>query len=91
MHSNTRLHRYCGIFSHTAQSLTRNLGLYWCRNTDVGDKPKYIECSSKIVRRKKWESLTDLAQEIRLLMVRAFPGPTDRTTDIVARDVFIEV
>ena len=43
-----------------------------------------------MVRRKKGESLTDLAQEIRRLMVLAFPGPTDRTTDMVARVVFIE-
>ena len=32
----------------------------------------------------------DLAQEIRRIMVMAFPRPTDRTTDIVARDVFVE-
>ena len=44
----------------------------------------------KIVRRKKAESLTDLAQEIRRLMVLAFPGAADRTTDNVARDVVIE-
>ena len=43
-----------------------------------------------MVRRKKGESLMDLAQEIRRLMVMTFPGPTDRTTDIVARDVFVE-
>ena len=41
-------------------------------------------------RRKKGQSLTHLAQEICRLMVLAFPGPTDRTTDIVTRDVFIE-
>ena len=39
---------------------------------------------------KEGEFLMDLAQEIRRLMVLAFPGPTDRTTDIVARDVFVE-
>ena len=44
----------------------------------------------KMVRRKKGESLTDLAQEIRRLMMLPFPGPADRTTDVVARDVFIE-
>ena len=44
----------------------------------------------KMIRRKKGESLTDLAQEIRRLMVLAFPGPADRTTDVVARDVFIK-
>ena len=42
----------------------------------------------KLVRRKKGESLTDMAMEIRRLMVMAFPGPMDRTTKIVARDVF---
>ena len=39
---------------------------------------------------KEGESLTDLAMEIRRLMVMAFPGPTDRTTEIVARDVFLD-
>ena len=44
----------------------------------------------KMVRRKKGELLTYLAQKIRQLMVMAFPGPAERTTDIVARDVSIE-
>ena len=44
----------------------------------------------KMVRRKKGESLTDLAQEIRRLMVLPFPEPIDRTTGMVARDVLIE-
>ena len=44
----------------------------------------------KLVRRKKGESLTDLAMEIRRLMMMAFPGPTDSTTEIVARDVFLD-
>ena len=44
----------------------------------------------KMVRRKKGESLTDLAMEIRRLMVMAFPGPTDKTTDVVAGDVFVD-
>ena len=39
---------------------------------------------------EKWESLTDLAMEIRRLMVMAFPVPTDRTTEIVARDVLLD-
>ena len=34
--------------------------------------------------------MTDQAMEIRRLMVMAFPGPTDRTTEIVARDVFLD-
>ena len=34
----------------------------------------------KMVRRKKGESLTDLAMEIRRLMIMAFPGTGDRTT-----------
>ena len=44
----------------------------------------------KLVWRKKGEPLTDFAMENRLLMVMVFPGPTDRTTEIVARDVFLE-
>ena len=44
----------------------------------------------KMVRRKKVECLTDLAMDIRRLMVMAFTGPTDRTTEIVARDVFLD-
>ena len=44
----------------------------------------------EIVRRKKGESLTNLAMDIRRLMVMVFPGPTDRTTEIVARDVFLD-
>ena len=44
----------------------------------------------KRVRRKKWNSLTELAMEIRQLMVMALPGSTDRTMEIVARDVFID-
>lgn len=44
----------------------------------------------KMVWRKNGESVTDLAQETRRLMVMAFPDPADRTTDIVARDIFIE-
>ena len=43
-----------------------------------------------MVRRKKRESLTDLAMEIRRLMVMTLPGIGDRTTEIVARDVFLE-
>ena len=44
----------------------------------------------KLVRRKKGESLTDLAMEIRRLMVMAFAGPTNRTSEVVARDVFLD-
>ena len=44
----------------------------------------------KMVRRKKGKSLTDRAHEIRRLMVMAFPGHADRTTDTVAKGVFIE-
>ena len=44
----------------------------------------------KMVRRRNGESLTDLAMEIRRLMVRAFPGFTDRRTQIVARDVLLD-
>ena len=44
----------------------------------------------KLVRRNKGESLTNLAMVNRRLMVMAFPGPTDRTTEIVDRDVFLD-
>ena len=43
----------------------------------------------KLVRSKKGGSLTDLAMEIRRLKVTAFSRPTDRTMEIVARDVFL--
>ena len=44
----------------------------------------------KIRRRKKGESLTDLTQDVRKLMVLAYPGPQDRTTEILVRDSFLE-
>ena len=52
-----------------------------------GSVPGSVEV---LVRRKKVESLTELAMEIRQLIVMAFPGKTDRTTKIVARDVFLD-
>ena len=36
------------------------------------------------------ETPTDLAQEIRRLMVRAYPGPPKKTTEIVNRDAILE-
>ena len=59
--------------------------VYWSRG-----QAEVYRAQMKMVRRKKGESLTDLVQEIRRLMVLAFPGVADRTTDVVARDVFIE-
>ena len=50
---------------------------------------KVFQAQLKMVRRKKGESLTELAMEIWRLMVMAFPGPTDRTMEIVVRDVFL--
>ena len=44
----------------------------------------------KIRRRRKGESLTDLSQDIGKLMVLAYPGPQDMTTQILARDSFLE-
>ena len=44
----------------------------------------------KIRRRKKGESLTDLAQDIRKLMSLAYLGPQDRTTEALALDSFLE-
>lgn len=44
----------------------------------------------KIRRRMKGETLTDLAQDVRKLMVLAYPGSQDRTTEILARDSFQE-
>ena len=34
--------------------------------------------------------MTDLAQLVPKLMVLAYPGPQDRTTEILARDSFLE-
>ena len=42
----------------------------------------------KMVLRKNGESLTDLAMKIRRPMVMAFTVPTDRTKEIVVRDLF---
>ena len=39
-----------------------------------------LRAQLNLVRRKKMESLTDLAMEIRQLMVMALTGPMDRTT-----------
>ena len=44
----------------------------------------------KIHRRKKGETLTDLAQDVRKLMVLAYPGSRHRTTEVLARDSFLE-
>ena len=44
----------------------------------------------KMVRRRKDESLIELAMEIRRLMVMAIPGPWNRMTEIVAPDVFLD-
>lgn len=55
-----------------------------------GGQAEVFRSQLKLVRKKKGKSLTDLAMKIRRLMVMAFPGLTDRTTDIVARDVFFK-
>ena len=44
----------------------------------------------KMIRRKKGKSLTDLAMEIRKLMVMDFLGSQDSTTEVIARDVFLD-
>ena len=44
----------------------------------------------KIWRRKKGETIIDLAQGVRKLMVPAYAGPQDRTTDVLALDFFLE-
>ena len=41
-------------------------------------------------RRKVGETLQSLYQDIRRLMVLAFPGPTNITTEIVGRDSFLD-
>lgn len=43
-----------------------------------------------IRRRKKGESFTDLAEDGRKLMVLTFPQLQDRTTEVLARDSFLE-
>ena len=54
------------------------------------EQAEVFRAQLKLVQRKIGESLTDLAMEIRRLMVMAFPGQTGRTTKIVARDVFLD-
>ena len=41
-------------------------------------------------RRKTGETLQSVYQDIRRLMVLAFPGPTNATTEIVGRDSFLD-
>ena len=55
------------------------------------DEAEFYLSQLKIRQRKKGETLTDLAQEIRKLKVLAYPGPPNNTTDMVARDAFLEV
>ena len=54
------------------------------------DQAEVYRSQLKIRHRKKGESLTDLAQEIRKLMVLTYPGPPYKTTEMVARDAFLE-
>ena len=42
----------------------------------------------KIRSRMKSETLNDLAQEVRTLTVVAYPGPQDRTTEILSAILF---
>ena len=54
------------------------------------DQAEVYRFQFKMRHRKKGKTLTDLAQEIRKLMVRTYPGPPNKTTQIVARDAFLE-
>ena len=72
--------------SYTFGDLKRTLEVVY---GGVGQAEVY-RSQLKIRRRKKGETLTDLAQDVRKLMVLAYPGPQDKTTEVVARDSFLE-
>ena len=54
------------------------------------DHAEVYRSQFKIRHRKKGESLTNLAQEIRKLKVLAYPGSPNDTTEMVVRDAFLE-
>ena len=53
-------------------------------NRCTGAGAEVYRSQLKMIRRKKGKSLTDLAMEIRKLMVMAFPGSQDSTTEVIA-------
>ena len=53
------------------------------------DQAEVYRSELKIRHRKKGETFRHLAQEIRKLMVVAYPGLSNKTTEMVARDAFL--
>ena len=43
------------------------------------------------LRQRSDQTLNDLSQEVRRLVALAYPGPTNSTTEILARDAFLEI
>ena len=54
------------------------------------DQAEVYRSQLKIRRRKKGKSLTDLAQDVRKMMILAYHGFHDRTTAVLTRDYFLE-
>ena len=74
------------------QGCRSNKDLRWTLLRIYGsDDQAELYRSQLIIRhRKKGETLTDSSQEIRKLMVLAYPGPPSKTTEMVAMDAFLE-
>jgi hypothetical protein len=53
-------------------------------------KPNGTVLSLRSRRRKRGEKLQDVYTDIRRLMSFAYPGPTNETSEIVARDAFLD-
>jgi hypothetical protein len=70
-------------------SLHHLLALLISRFGSAGQAEKY-RAELRARRRRSGETLQSLFQDIRRLMVLAFPGPTNATTEIVGRDAFLD-
>ena len=71
----------CGSYKDLRRTLRRIYG--------SDDQAEVYRSQLKIWHRKKGEMFTDVAQEIRKLMVLAYPGPSNKITEMVARDAFL--
>ena len=72
----------CGSYKDLRRTLRRIYG--------SDDQAEVYRSLLKIRHQKKGETLTDLVQEIRKLMVLAYHGPPNKTTEIVPKDAFLQ-
>jgi hypothetical protein len=72
-----------------SRSLPHLLALLKSRFGSEGQAEKF-RAELRGRRRKQGETLQALYQDLRRLMVLAFPGPTNNTTEIVGRDSFLD-